>query len=57
MDYALHAMITGETTFEVLEEIPEAISGGVTSFKMFTTFSGGFGLRLAVYTRRPRIGG
>jgi dihydropyrimidinase len=41
VDYALHAMITGATTFEVLEEIPEAISGGVSSFKMFTTFSGG----------------
>jgi dihydropyrimidinase len=40
VDYALHAMITGETTFEVLDEIPEAISGGVSSFKMFTTFSG-----------------
>jgi dihydropyrimidinase len=33
-------MITGDTTFEVLDEIPEAISGGVSSFKMFTTFSG-----------------
>jgi dihydropyrimidinase len=41
VDYALHAMVTGETSFEVLEEIPEAISGGITSFKMFTTFSGG----------------
>jgi dihydropyrimidinase len=33
-------MITGDTTFEVLDEIPDAISGGVSSFKMFTTFSG-----------------
>lgn len=40
VDYALHAMITGETTFEVLDQIPDAISGGVSSFKMFTTFSG-----------------
>jgi dihydropyrimidinase len=40
VDYALHAMITGNTSFEVLDEIPEAISGGITSFKMFTTFSG-----------------
>ena len=40
VDYALHAMITGKTSFEVLDEIPDAISGGVTSFKMFTTFSG-----------------
>lgn len=40
VDYSLHSMITGETAFNVLEEIPEAISGGVSSFKMFTTFSG-----------------
>lgn len=40
VDYALHAMITGDTTLEVLDEIPDAISGGVSSFKMFTTFSG-----------------
>ena len=40
VDYALHAMITGRPSFDVLEEIPEAISGGVTSFKTFTTFSG-----------------
>jgi dihydropyrimidinase len=41
IDYALHAMITGKATLEVLDEIPDAISGGVSSFKMFTTFSGG----------------
>lgn len=40
VDYALHSMITGNATFDVLAEIPEAISGGVSSFKMFTTFSG-----------------
>jgi dihydropyrimidinase len=34
-------MITGKATLEVLDEIPDAISGGVSSFKMFTTFSGG----------------
>jgi hypothetical protein len=33
-------MITGNTTFEVLDEIPDAISGGISSFKIFTTFSG-----------------
>jgi dihydropyrimidinase len=41
IDYALHAMITGKATLEVLDEIPDAISGGVSSFEMFTTFSGG----------------
>ena len=40
IDYALHAMITGKATLDVLDEIPAAISGGVSSFKMFTTFSG-----------------
>lgn len=41
VDYALHAMLTGEFPFEVTEEIPDAIAGGVSSFKMFTTFAGG----------------
>ena len=40
VDYTLHAMITGNSSFEVLDEIPDAISGGISSFKMFTTFSG-----------------
>jgi len=40
IDYVLHAMVTGRTSFEVLDEIPEVISGGVSAFKMFTTFSG-----------------
>jgi dihydropyrimidinase len=40
VDYALHAMVTGRTKYEVLDQIPDAISGGVASFKMFTTFSG-----------------
>jgi dihydropyrimidinase len=40
VDYGLHAMLTGSLPFSVMDEIPEAISGGVSSFKMFTTFSG-----------------
>ena len=40
VDYALHAMITGKATLDVLDEIPDAISGGISSFKMFTTFAG-----------------
>lgn len=40
VDYALHAMVTGNTDYDVVEQIPDAISGGVSSFKMFTTFSG-----------------
>jgi dihydropyrimidinase len=39
-DYGLHAMVTGNVPFRVMDELPEAISGGVSSIKMFTTFSG-----------------
>jgi dihydropyrimidinase len=56
VDYALHAMITGPTTFDVLDQIPEAISGGVSSFKMFTTFSGGSASG-ALFTDDGRIWG
>src|ERR1700731_1878668 len=34
VDYALHAMITGQSTLEVLDEMPDAIKEGITSFKM-----------------------
>src|SRR5258707_950867 len=40
VDYALHAMVTGLISFDVLEEMKDAIVDGVISFKMFTTFSG-----------------
>ena len=56
VDYALHAMITGEAPMEVLEEIPEAIAEGVNSFKMFTTFSGKSASG-TVYTDDGRIWG
>jgi dihydropyrimidinase len=59
IDYALHAMITGEASLEVLDEIPSAIAGGVSSFKMFTTFSGGSdlgGYAANGETRRDRNG-
>jgi dihydropyrimidinase len=39
IDYGLHAMITGSSTLDVLGEMREAITDGVTSFKMFTTFT------------------
>jgi dihydropyrimidinase len=38
IDYGLHAMITGSSTLDVLDEIRDAIADGVTSFKMFTAF-------------------
>ena len=41
VDYALHLMLTGPVSFGAIDEIPEAVSGGVSSFKMFTTFSAG----------------
>jgi len=40
-DYALHAIMTGHWQQSNADRIGEAISGGVTSFKFFTTFSGG----------------
>jgi dihydropyrimidinase len=40
IDYALHLMLTGAVSFEAIGELPEVISGGVPSFKMFTTFAG-----------------
>jgi dihydropyrimidinase len=40
VDYALHLMLTGAVGFEVMEELPDLVAGGVSSFKMFTTFSG-----------------
>jgi dihydropyrimidinase len=39
VDYALHAMITGRSTITVMDEMTDAFSGGITSFKMFTAFS------------------
>jgi dihydropyrimidinase len=40
VDYALHLMVTGPVSFEAIEELPDVVSGGISSFKMFTTFSG-----------------
>jgi dihydropyrimidinase len=39
-DFALHAMMTGDFPLSTAEQIREVISGGVVSFKLFTTFSG-----------------
>jgi dihydropyrimidinase len=41
VDYALHLMLTGQLSFASMDEIPEVVSGGVSSFKMFTTFAEG----------------
>lgn len=41
VDYALHLMVTGPVSFAAMDEIPDAIAGGVSSFKMFTTFAEG----------------
>lgn len=40
IDYALHLMLTGAVSFEAMDELREVITGGVPSFKMFTTFAG-----------------
>jgi dihydropyrimidinase len=36
-DYALHVMLQGAVPPDVIEQIPETISGGFPSFKIFTT--------------------
>src|SRR2546426_7577315 len=36
-DYALHVMLQGAVAPEVIAQMPEAISGGFPSFKIFTT--------------------
>jgi dihydropyrimidinase len=41
VDYALHLMLTQEVTDAAMAELPEVISGGIASFKMFTTFAEG----------------
>jgi dihydropyrimidinase len=41
VDYALHLMLTGQLSFPAMDEIPEVVAGGVSSFKMFTTFAEG----------------
>jgi dihydropyrimidinase len=40
VDYALHLMLTGAVGFEVMDELKSVVDSGVSSFKMFTTFSG-----------------
>lgn len=40
-DYALHAIMTRDFPLSATGRIAEAISGGVVSFKFFTTFQGG----------------
>ena len=41
VDYALHLMVTGAISQRVVDELPDVLTGGVTSLKMFTTFSAG----------------
>jgi dihydropyrimidinase len=41
VDYALHLMLTQGVTDAAMAELPEVVSGGIASFKMFTTFAEG----------------
>ena len=41
IDYGLHAMMTGSIPNRVIDELEDAVSAGITSFKVFTTFSPG----------------
>jgi dihydropyrimidinase len=41
IDYGLHAMMTGAVSNRVIDELEDATAAGVSSFKLFTTFSAG----------------
>jgi len=41
VDYALHLMLTRDVSDSAMAELPEVVSGGIASFKMFTTFAEG----------------
>lgn len=41
IDYGLHAMLTGSIPNRVIDELEDAVAAGITSFKLFTTFSAG----------------
>ena len=41
VDFALHLMLTREVGEAAIAELPEVVTGGVPSFKMFTTFAAG----------------
>ena len=41
IDYGLHAMMTGAVPNRVIDELEDAVSAGITSFKVFTTFAPG----------------
>ncbi|HKC28737.1 MAG TPA: amidohydrolase family protein [Jatrophihabitans sp.] len=41
VDYALHLMVTGHVPLAAMDEIPDVVTGGAPSLKMFTTFSAG----------------
>lgn len=38
VDYGLHAVVTGDISFEVLDEIPDIIQSGIPSVKTFMTY-------------------
>lgn len=57
VDYALHAMITGQSTLDVLDEMPDAIKEGITSFKVYTTFSSASDGTTGLYSDDGRIWG
>lgn len=40
VDYAFHAILSGDFPLHLTDEIREAVSGGIVSFKMFTAFRG-----------------
>lgn len=59
VDYGLHALLSGNTSFEVMEEIGDVIRGGIPTIKTLTTYSwmSDDGHRYGVMTEVAKHGG
>jgi dihydropyrimidinase len=59
VDYGLHALLSGNTSFEVMEEIGDVIRGGIPTIKTLTTYAwmSDDGHRYGVMTEVAKHGG
>ena len=59
VDYGLHALLSGNTSFEVMEEIGDVIRGGIPTIKTLTTYAwmSDDGHRYGVMSEVARNGG
>jgi dihydropyrimidinase len=59
VDYGLHALLSGNTSFEVMEEIGDVIRGGIPTIKTLTTYAwmSDDGHRYGVMSEVARHGG